>query len=121
MMGEYLLSKDDFSSFMKNVYKNLLNVTDFADVTLACSNNKWIKAHKVILSGSSNFFRNLFLGNLHQHPFVYLKGISIEDLQSVLQFIYLGETRVEKDRVEAFLDTAKELQVEGLTKEGEDN
>ena len=43
-----------------------------------------------------------------------------DDLQAVLEFIYLGETRLEKDRVASFLETAKELQIEGLVNEGDD-
>ena len=102
---------------MKNTYKSLLIDTDFTDVTLACRNDKWVKAHKVILSSSSSFFRDLLLCNPHQHPLVYLKGVNIKDLQAILQFIYLGEAKVEKDMVSSFFETAKELQVEGLTKQ----
>ena len=105
---------------MKKTYKSLLSDTDFTDVTLACQNNKWVKAHKVILSSSSIFFRDLLLGNPHQHPLVYLKGVNIKDLQAILQFIYLGEAKVAKDMVTSFIETAKELQVEGLTKEKDD-
>ena len=105
---------------MKNTYKRHLSDTDFTDVTLACQNDKWVKAHKVILSSSSSFFRDLLLCNPHQHPLVYLKGVNIKDLQAILQFIYLGETKVEKDMVSSFLETAKELQVEGLTKQIDD-
>ena len=117
MEGKYLLSKNDFSSSMKKTYKSLLNDTYFTDVTLACGNNKWVRAHKVILSGSSSFFRNLLVGNPHQHPLVYLKGVEMKNLQAVIQFIYLGETTVEKDMVTSFLETARELQVEGQTNE----
>ena len=34
--------------------------------------------------------------------------------QAVLQYLYLGETRIQKEQVSSFLDTARELQVEGL-------
>ena len=119
-MEEYLLSKNDFGSSMRKTYENLLGDTDFADVTLACENDKWVKAHKLILSGSSSFFRHLLLVNPHKHPLVYLKGVNIRDLEAVLQFIYLGETKVEKDKVTSFLETAKELQVDGLMKETEE-
>ena len=89
--------------------------TDFADVTLVCGNNKSVKAHKAILSGSSSFFRNILLGNPHTHLLLYLKGVKMEDLQALLEFIYLGETKIVNSMVTSFLETAKELQVEGLT------
>ena len=120
-MDEYLLSKKDFTTSMKKAYKNLLNDTDFTDVTLACANNKWAKAHKVILSGNSTFFKNIFIKNPHKNPLVYLKGVKIEDLEAVLEFIYLGETKVGKTNVNSFLETAKELEVEGLTEDKGDD
>ena len=106
---------------MKKTDMSLLSDTDFTDVTLTCQNNKWVKAHKLILSSSSSFFRDLLLCHPHQHPLVYLKGVNIKDLQAILQFIYLGEAKVAKDMVTSFIETAKELQVEGLTKEKDDN
>ena len=106
---------------MKKTYENLLSDTYFADVTLACENDKVVKAHKLILSGSSSFFRHLLIVNPHNHPLIYLKGVDMRDLQAVLQFIYLGETKVEKDMVTSFLEAARELEVEGLTKDLEEN
>ena len=103
------------------MYENLLSDTDFTDVTLACENDKVVKAQKLILSGSSSFFRNLLLVNPRKHPLIYLKGVNMRDLQAVLQFIYLGETKVEKDMVTSFLEVARELDVEGLTKDLEEN
>ena len=94
---------------------------DFADVTLACKNNKSVKAHKAILSGSSIFFRDILIGNPHQHPLVYLKGVEMENLQFLLEFIYLGETKIVTSQVTSFLETAKELQVSGLTEVAADD
>ena len=127
-MEEYLLSSKDFSASIKKTFSHLANDTNFADVTLACNDDKQLKAHKVILGGSSNFFRKILLNNPHQHPFIYLKGLQFEDIkvtlwsspcpnaspQAVLEYLYLGETRIRKDQVSSFLDTARELQVEGL-------
>ena len=85
---------------------------------LHCNNlfdDKWKKAHKVILSGSSNFLRDILLDNWHEHPHVYLTSITMINLEAVFQFIYLGEVKVGKDKVNPFLETAKELvEVDGL-------
>ena len=43
-----------------------------------------------------------------------------QNLQAVLEFIYLGEVKIPKAGVIPFIKIAKELQVEGLTAE-EDN
>ena len=41
--------------------------------------------------------------------------MNAQNLQAVLEFIYIGEVRIPKSRVVPFIKTAKELQVEGLT------
>ena len=72
----YQLTRNDFELCTKNAFKNLLGEEDFSDVTLACSDNKQVKAHKVILGACSPFFKEILLRNPHQHPLIYLKGIS---------------------------------------------
>ena len=52
--------------------------------------------------------------NPHQHTLIYLKGITWSNLQAIIQFIYLGQTEVERESFEAFMNDAKELEVKGL-------
>jgi hypothetical protein len=118
MAEEYLLSKNDFGSSIQKSFKNMYNDTEFADVTLACADDQQIKAHKIILSGSSDFFRKILSKNPHPSPLLYLAGLALEELQAVVQFIYLGEARVAGGRVPAFLEAARQLGVEGLLGEG---
>ena len=80
-MEEYMLSSKDFSASIKKTLSHLVNDTTFADVTLACNDDKQIKAHKVILGGSSHFFRKILLNNPHQHPVIYLKGLQFDDIK----------------------------------------
>eukprot|EP00090_Calanus_glacialis_P008053 TRINITY_DN16402_c0_g1_i1.p1 TRINITY_DN16402_c0_g1~~TRINITY_DN16402_c0_g1_i1.p1 ORF type:complete len:263 (-),score=62.06 TRINITY_DN16402_c0_g1_i1:48-836(-) len=109
------LSWNDFDICTRKTFQNLILDQDFTDVTLVCVDNKQIKAHKVILSACSPFFRTMLLSNPHhQHPLVYLKGIQYSELLSIIQFIYLGETQVDHSRLETFMLTAKELEIQGL-------
>ena len=48
---------------------------------------------------------------------VYLKGISSDKLEPVIDFLYNGEAFITQDQVKVFIETGKELQVKGL--EGE--
>ena len=51
-----------WNNFQKNIVAALGNLKldeDFVDVTLSCE-GKTIKAHKVILSACSDYFRNIF-------------------------------------------------------------
>ena len=110
----YQLTRNDFELCTKNAFKNLLGEEDFSDVTLACSDNKQVKAHKVILGACSPFFKEILLRNPHQHPLLYLKGISSDDLEAIIKFMYQGQTSISETNLDSFLASAQELQVEGL-------
>ena len=49
--------------------------------------------------------------NPHQHPLVYLRGLSYSDLLAVVKFLYFGEIKIFQDN---FILIAKELEIEGL-------
>ena len=72
-------------------FRKLWGDQDFADVTLATVDDQQIRAHKVILSSSSQFFINIFLNNSHNNPLLYLKGIRYKELALIVKFIYLGQ------------------------------
>ena len=66
---------------------------DFFDVTLACEDGQ-IPAHKLVLSAASELFKQILRKNTHDHPLIFLYGIRIADVHSILEFIYTGETEV---------------------------
>ena len=105
---------DDFETNAPNTFRKLWNDQDFADVTLATEDNQQIRAHKVILSSCSEFFRNIFLKNPHQNPLLYLKGIRYKELAMVIQFIYLGQCDMRQYELQDFLTTGNNLDVGGL-------
>ena len=89
---KFCLKWNDFESNISGAFRELREEKDFFDVTLACDDNQ-IKAHKVIISACSPFFRSVLRQNPHQHPLLYMRGVSFTDLQSVLTFMYQGEVR----------------------------
>ena len=115
MAGEvYHLARKDYISSMNNTFKEMMDNTDMADVTLACDDNSFISAHKIILSTNSDFFRNIVSRSSNQNIFIYLKGIKKEDMASIIKFIYLGETNVVAENLDSFLEAAQQLQIRGL-------
>ena len=86
MMNDNILElrRDDFDTNAPNTFRKLWNDQHFADVTLATLDDHQIRAHKVILSSCSKFFRNIFLKNPHQNPLLYLKGIMYKELTMIL-------------------------------------
>ena len=106
-----------FETNVQNSFKQQWNEQDFADVTLVTSDDKQLKAHKIILSSSSQFFKNILLRNPHPNPLLYLKDINYEELYRILQFIYLGQCNVGTTEVVKFLSTGNALGVAGLMDE----
>ena len=88
---------------------------DFSDVTLASEDGKQIRAHKVVLAASSPFFHNR-----HSHPLIYMRGIKSDDLVAVMDFLYYGETSINKENLDSFLNIAEELNLNRLTGRVED-
>jgi len=89
----------------------------FFDVTLVTDDGQHIQAHKIILSAGSIFFSSIFTKSNHSNMLVYLKGISSDKLEPVIDFIYNGEVFITQEQLEEFIKTGKDCQVKGL--EGE--
>ena len=58
------------------------------DVTLICEGKRHIRAHKNILSASSDFFKNILQLDKNRVAIIYLKGIMFIEMESILQFVY---------------------------------
>ena len=84
------------------------------DVTLA-TETKQFKAHKLILSACSPYFRNLFISNPCKHPTVFFKDISEEQMKLLMEYMYKGKISVKQSELESVLRTASSLQIHGLT------
>merc|ERR1719369_247130 len=94
------------SGFQSNISKSFLQLREneeFCDVTLACDDDQYIEAHKVILSACSTFFKNVLSKTKHSHPFIFLRGISRQDLLQMIDFIYNGEVYIFQEDLQRFL------------------
>merc|ERR1712129_385448 len=79
------LSWNEFHNSTIKTFRNLQKDQDFTDVTLACGSGSQIKAHKVILSSCSQFFKEILVQNPHQHPLLYLKGVPDTDEDKIAE------------------------------------
>ena len=86
---------------------------ELLDVTLACE-DETIDVHKVLLSASSPFFRNVLMKTKQNNPFIYMKGIKFEYLKRIVDFIYNGEAFIAAKDLDKFLEAAQELEITGL-------
>jgi len=112
---KFCLQWKEFQENVRTSYKEVRRTGEFSDVTLACEDGQQIRAHKVILSASSTFFRDLLSTNDHPQPLL-LRGLKGADLISVVDFIYHGEVEVEKENLYDFLAIGEKLKLKGLAK-----
>jgi len=111
---QFCLRWNDFQSNIVTCFKHLRTERSFTDVTLACD-GQTCKAHKMVLSACSPYFKTLLENNPSKHPIIILKDVPFTHLQSILEFMYAGEVNVPQDNLPAFLKTAERLKVKGLT------
>ena len=114
-MSEKLFVRwNEFQENLNNAFHNLRSNKDFTDVTLACEDQTSIKAHKVILSACSPFFKKLLKSQTHPYPLIFMRGTKSNDLAAMMNFIYLGEASVFQEQLDSFLALAQVLELRGL-------
>ena len=89
-----------------------------ADVTLVYNDKTKFKVHKFVLSACSPVFQSIIddLPNKGD-SFIYLRGVEHDALRAILDFIYLGQAKVDADKVNDFMKLASDLQIKGLRSE----
>ena len=83
-------------------------------VTLSTEDDGEIKAHKSILISCSTLFKRILQKNRHPNPIIYLKGINLRHLESVLKYVYQGKCEIAQEDLSSFLINGRYLQIEGL-------
>ena len=114
-MEKYALKWSNYKENSAAAFTSLWTEDEFKDITLVSQDGHQIEAHKVVLSSSSGFFKNLFARNRSRnHALVYLKEMNFKELEAIIKFIYIGEAEVEQESLEEFLKTGMELKIKGL-------
>ena len=113
-MEKFCLKWNDFQSTVSHSFGKLRQEKEFFDVTLVSEDEKHIQAHKLVLSSSSNFFKNILKQVSHSNPLIYLSGITAKDLECIVDYIYHGEVQLYQEDLDSFLEHAKKLKIEGL-------
>ena len=115
MTGKLNIKCNDFQENTCATFGSLREDKDFADVTLACEDGQQVETHRVILAASSPFFQNLLKRNQHPHPLIFMRNVSSENLEAIVDFLYFGEASVLEQSLDSFLAISQELQLKGLS------
>ena len=103
-----------YTDHLKEMLHDMMSYNELTDITLVSEDRKQFKAHKIILSASSPVFKSIIGHCLMSSPFIYLKGILSQEIETILRFIYLGEATFNQDRLNMILDVAKSLEIKEI-------
>lgn len=119
-MGEnFKLKWNDHHSIFFSTAEALCHGDHLTDVTLSCGKREF-SAHKLVLSICSTYFNELFTPKQKNRPangaaIVYLKDVNPYHMEHLLNFMYRGEINIEEDELMDLLNTARGLQIRGLS------
>jgi hypothetical protein len=113
----FTLKFKEFSNNAASSFQALFKDTNFTDVTLASSDGQRVGAHKVVLSSCSPVFKWMLVKNSHPNPLLYLRGVKLSQLETLLTFCYQGQAEVLQEELEEFLEVARDLAIRGLSQE----
>ena len=74
-----------------------------------------VKAHRALLSKSSDVLRQMLLLKDDKDPIIFIRGSSQRQLKSLLNFIYVGETEVTEEDMNAFVGLARDFKLKEFT------
>ena len=115
MAEKYTLNWQTFSEHLQLMFKDLYQEGRYTDVTLVSDDQTQFKAHKIVLSACSPVFKKIIDSNPSQHPLIYLRGVQSYEVESILQFMYLGEGRFYHERMREFIKVAQDLEVKEIS------
>ena len=113
-MEKFCLKWNDFQTNVSKTFSSLRQEEHLFDVTLVSDDEQHIAAHKLVLSASSEFFKNIIKKAKHSNPMIYLSGFKSKDLYLVMDYIYQGEVQILQTDLDGFLNVAQQLKIEGL-------
>ena len=97
------------STFMEQRFEDL-----YTDVTLVAEDNTIMKAHRVILTASCEYFAKLLRVVPNATSVFCLDGVSHSELEYLLEFIYKGEIQIPNEIVPRFIELSKRFSIKGI-------
>ena len=115
MTESYTLNWYTFSEHLQSMFRNLYEDGKYSDVTLVCDDQTQFKAHKIVLSACSSVFKSIINDLSHNTSVIYLRGIQHQEMESILEFMYLGVATFHRERTNEFLNVAKNLEIKEIS------
>lgn len=108
-----------------DAFKRIIEIfqdSKLCDVTLVCKNEIKIKAHRIILSSVSDYFRAMFTNNLSESfkSDIEMTNMDGNALKALVDFIYSGAIDLNDSNIFSILNAASFLQLNSVVKIGSD-
>ena len=91
----------------------MLKTTEYSDVTIICDDFHF-KAHKSILSACSPELDKIIKQTSEKDPVIYLRGVHPKEIEALIEFMYLGRTRINEKDLPELLNVARDLKIRGI-------
>ena len=104
---------------LEKTLHNMLMPNELTDVTFICDDKRQFKAHKIVLSACSTVLKNILNDHPQDSSIIYLTGIQHQEMESILEFMYLGVATFYQERMNEFLNVAKNLEIKEICKDVE--
>nr|XP_045583251.1 longitudinals lacking protein, isoforms H/M/V-like isoform X8 [Procambarus clarkii] len=111
--GLLSLKWNNHRSTFLHVLSTVRRKESYCDVTVACD-GKFYPVHKLVLSTCSDYFEQMFERTNCKHPIIVLKDIRHEDLEALLNYMYVGEVNVLQTDLSGLIKAAECLRIKGL-------
>jgi len=117
---EFLLKWHDHHQSFFLLVEELVVREQLTDVTLACGDGEsqqLLPAHSLMLSVCSPYFRSLLGEAKHRekHHIIHLHGVQARLMQQLLLYMYRGEISISQEDLGPLIETARCLQIKGLS------
>lgn len=101
------------------ILRVLREKANYTDATIAVD-GKFYPVHKLVMSTCSEYFSEIFEKTPCKSPVIVLKDVRSQDMEALLDYMYLGEVNVNQNDLASLLKTAECLRIKGLAVPDED-
>ncbi|XP_078040118.1 uncharacterized protein LOC144471690 isoform X2 [Augochlora pura] len=99
---------------LSGLFEGLYKSGSLTDTTLACQGGM-LRAHRLVLAACSPYFERVFKEHYGEQPILILKGVAVEEMECLLDFMYRGSIDVAEEHLPSLIKTATDLEVRGLS------
>ena len=116
MTERFSLQNEDFSNHLYSHFSQHRLDSNFFDVTFVCEDMKQVSAHKLVLTSSSEYFRDIFQhSKIGFNNLLIFSDLTSDELNNILDYIYQGEVKIFQEKIDKFMSLAKKYKLYGLT------